>query len=529
VATTLLDYMKTAGLAEPLSDAQAQSFADELGRLSGLQVYPRSLTAMRRSLFFLGRGEGKKSLGVLPADPTVTRLFAGDASPVSLGSKPITFMRCDTSVPNAAALRHVLSFLAPTPLGLEKSVGCGDRLGLATPGHIRAVRRSGMAPIFAQQSMRENARTGRSPQDVMDEAMWGIFQEGWRDGWGADADHLKTTADIDLCAAAGYTLYTIDPGEHVDNNAHTDSPHVLREKVDALPWDVLESSAADLEKRLGNSPIDLGDFDLVISQEELLRAAAKYGPAVAHTVKMHRHLRQAMTGRPFELEMSVDETETVSSLAEHVYIASELRRLGVKCISLAPRYVGDFEKGVDYIGDLSAFEQSLTRHLSVSKTFGPYKLSLHSGSDKFSIYPIAARVAGDLVHLKTAGTSYLEALRAIADLNPGLFREIVPFAVDRYPADRASYHVSADASRMPSVDSLPDEKLTMLLDNFDTREILHVTFGSVINHAPFREPFFATLQGNEETYYRFLERHFDKHLAPFTGASAARARSEPRA
>src|SRR4029453_12238729 len=94
--------------------------------------------------------------------------------------------------------------------------------------------------------------------------------------------------------------------------------------------------------------------------------------------------------------------------------------------------------------DLLQFEQSFLEQPSVAKTFGPYKLSLHSGSDKFSIYPIASRVAGELVHLKTAGTSYLEALRAIGKINPSLFRQIVTYARERYPMDRASYHVSAD-------------------------------------------------------------------------------------
>ena len=76
--------------------------------------------------------------------------------------------------------------------------------------------------IFAQQSIREMTRTGRSPDDVMDDATWGVFQEGWRAGVGADADHLKTTADIDLCVAAGYTFFTIDPGAHVDPAADTE-------------------------------------------------------------------------------------------------------------------------------------------------------------------------------------------------------------------------------------------------------------------------------------------------------------------
>lgn len=266
---------------------------------------------------------------------------------------------------------------------------------------------------------------------------------------------------------------------------------------------------------MADKPIDLGDFNLALSQEELLRAAAKYGQAVAHTVSMYRHLVEVMRDRPFELEMSVDETETVTSLAEHVYIVSELKRLGVKWVSLAPRYVGEFEKGVDYIGDLGAFEQSFARHLAVSKTFGPYKLSLHSGSDKFSIYPIASKVAGELVHLKTAGTSYLEALRAIAILNSTLFREIVAFALERYPTDRTSYHVSAEVAKVPAVSGLPDDRLTSLLDDFHAREVLHVTFGSVLNHAPFRKPFFAALRSDEETYYQVLETHFDKHFKPF--------------
>jgi hypothetical protein len=511
----LLTQLKTTNLAAPLAEAEAQRLAAELAELSGLQVYAASISAARQSLFFLGRQGNAKYLGILSAEAAVVDSFSGETQAVTVAGQALTLILAPTSATNAAALRAALPFLAARPLGLKKSAGCGDRLGLATPGHLRAVRKATMAPILAQQSMRENARTGRTPQEVMDDATWGVFQAGWRAGFGADADHLKTTADIDLCAAAGYTFYTIDPGAYVDNSANAASLNELEEKVDALPWIVLDSDPADLAGRLADKTIDLGDFSLTISRVELLRAAAKYGRAVAHTVSMYRHLAEVMAEGPFELEMSVDETETVTSLAEHVYIVNELKRLGVKWVSLAPRYVGDFEKGVDYIGDLAEFERSFAGHLAVSKAFGPYKLSLHSGSDKFSIYPVAARVAGDLVHLKTAGTSYLEALRAIASLNPGLFREIVAFALERYPTDRASYHVSAEGAKVPDITGWADDHLTNLLDDFHGREVLHVTFGSVLNHLPFREPFFATLRGDEETYYRLLETHFDKHLQPF--------------
>jgi hypothetical protein len=154
--------------------------------------------------------------------------------------------------------------------------------------------------------------------------------------------------------------------------------------------------------------------------------------------------------------------------------------------------------------------------VAVARALGPYKLSLHSGSDKFSIYPLVAKVAGELVHLKTAGTSYLEALRAIAQIKPDLFREIAAFALERYPTDRATYHVSAEVDKVPDWAAASDEKLPDLVDDFHLREILHVTFGSVLNHEPFRKPFFDTLRSDEETYYHMLERHFDRHLAPFS-------------
>ena len=125
---------------------------------------------------------------------------------------------------NAAHLRMRLPWLRPQPLGLRTCAGVGDRLGLATPGHVHAVRGTGLAPVFAQQSVRENARTGRTPQDVLDDAMWGVFQEGWREPWGADADHLKTTADVDAFAAAGFTFFTIDPGDRVDDAARLSDP-----------------------------------------------------------------------------------------------------------------------------------------------------------------------------------------------------------------------------------------------------------------------------------------------------------------
>jgi hypothetical protein len=370
---------------------------------------------------------------------------------------------------------------------------------------------SGIAPIFAQQSMRENARTGRTPQQVMDDALWGIFREGWRQPWGADADHLKTTGDIDLCVAAEYTFFTIDPGDHVDNEAHTASLEVLKDKVHKLPWDEFEDTPEGLHSRYLNRRFELEDFALEFDQTTLARAAAKYSRAIAHTVRMYRHL--AAQTEDFELEMSVDETETPTSVEEHFFIASELKRLGVQWVSLAPRYIGRFEKGVDYIGNLAEFEAELAQHAAIARVLGPYKLSIHSGSDKFSIYPIVARHTRGLAHLKTAGTSFLEALRVVAQVEPALFRRILAHAVKRYPKDRATYHVSAQLTKVPAPEALSDTDLPGLLEHFDARQVLHVTFGSVLDR--FGGQLLTALREYEEVYYRMLESHFQRHLSPF--------------
>ena len=461
--------------------------------------------------------ESRPRLAVLaPRHSRICAAFEGEGGDHAGG----TLLLCPTSAGNAAALRECLAWLGPRTLGVSTSAGLGDRLGLATPGHVRAVRAAGgdLAPIFAQQSIREMERTGRTPQQVMDDATWGVFAEGWRDGFGADADHLKTPADVDACVAAGYTFFTFDPGDYVDDAAEGADATGLRDMLDLLPWDLLEDTEGDLFGRYSEERFDLEGHDLVLDRAALARATVKYGRAVAHAATLYRYLEAAMDGRPFEVEVSVDETASPTTHAQHLYIASELARLSVGWVSLAPRYVGRFEKGVDYIGDVARFEEDFAVHAAIARRSGPYKLSLHSGSDKFSIYPAAVRQTGGLVHLKTAGTSYLEALRTVAALDTALFREIYAFALERYEEDRSSYHVSANLERAIAPERVADIDFLSLLDRFDEREIFHVTFGSVLTREDLRDRLVDTLAAHPEDYADDLEKHFVRHLEPFAAA-----------
>jgi len=487
---------------------------DQLKKLTELDIYQPSLSQAGPAAYFLARRGASKVVGCVGGSGIAgQKLGELDGKAVLVGP---------TDHANAEVVRKMLPWTAPQVIGLATSVGFGDRLGLATPGHVRAVRGTGLKPIFAQQSIREMTRTERTPEQVMDCATWGVLQEGYRDGFGSDADHLQRPEDIDATVAAGFTMFTIDPGLHVENAADELDPAGLAKKYAALDFEALVSSADDLKAAYVGRTFELeGGGKVRFDEASFLRAAVKYGNAIAHTVKMYARLCEVATGR-FELEVSVDETESPTSPAEHYFFAAELKRLGVRCVSMAPRFIGRFEKGVDYIGDVEAFARSFAEHVAVMRTLGPYKLSIHSGSDKFSIYPIVTDLTEGLVHLKTAGTSYLEAIRAIGKIDPALFRAILDFAREHYETDKATYHVSADVSKVRPAADLSDDELPELLDDFHARQVLHVTFGSVLTAdggETFRTKITAALKAAEETHYEALERHLRKHVAPFGGGS----------
>ena len=410
--------------------------------------------------------------------------------------------------------------LSCTTLGLSPSFGFGDRLGLATPGHVAAMKAAGagIEPIFPQQSIREMARTRRTAERVMADALGGARQAGWDGRIGADADHLKTPADVDVTAHAGFTFFTIDPSDHVDPRADNYDEPTLRSKfaavADAIGW---------FETYRGQSVRLPTGTTISLDEEACLRAAVKYGKALNHALDLAKHIAGAAPEH--EIELSVDETEQPTTLAEHYIIADQCLAGGMKLVSLAPRFVGDFEKGVDYKGDVAALERSLADHAAISALLGPYKLSLHSGSDKLSIYASLARATGGLFHVKTAGTSYLEALRVVARRDPRLFARVVDFARKHYDRDKATYHVSATLASAPPTDAVPDgpELEQLYLERWEDvpegrgftapgRQILHCTFGSVLTDPTLGPEVRDVVEGFGDLYTEILAEHFGRHL-----------------
>jgi hypothetical protein len=504
-----------------LTNQPAELFEIKFPDGSVASVYPKSITKHEEVQFFLAKTDDGKFLCIVTLNRS-NNIYADFEGSKEFSQDKLYVKICPLTTINRRALQRIFPFTRPQLIGKQNSFGFGDRLGLANPGHLKALSGSTFKPVLAQQSIRELTRTRRRPEEVMDAAVWAILQEGYYEGFGADADHLKTTDDIDLMVKAGFNMFTIDPGDYVDNQVDHLSLSDLEPKMDQIPWEDLDDSRDFLEKRYLDKKFKISkDFYLHPSKIELYRALIKYGNALAHIKHMATHLLLKHPQHHSEIEISVDETESVTTPFEHFFFASELKRLNVPFVSLAPRFIGSFEKGVDYRGDLNVFTEEYLKHVRISQYFGSYKISLHSGSDKFTVYKIIGSLKEGNIHVKTAGTSYLEALKVLAAKEPEFFRKILDFSREIYETEKKSYHVSAELSKVPAGNECSDSELTNLFQNANTRQVLHVTFGRILTEEKpeggflFRDEILRYLKRHEVTYDQFLVEHFKKHLEPF--------------
>lgn len=489
-----------------------------------IQLYPNSINRHDGAYFFMAKKGLEKYLYVvsLDGDKSIMDKFEGDILQDTWFEPGTIIKQCDLIHENAVAVGELFPFTRPVLIGLHNAIGLGDCLGLANAAHLRAVAGTPVKAVLAQQSIRELERTRRKPEEVMDAAGWAAYQEGYKQGFGADADHLKTTDDIDVMVAAGFTMFTIDPGDHVVNEADTLPADDLVDKSKSLPWPLLADTFDNFISRYENRSFPIGeDFTIRPEREQVLRALVKYGEVIAHTVQLYAYFQKQYSDYPAEFELSVDETESVTSPFEHFLVANELKRLGIPLVSLAPRFIGDFEKGIDYKGDLDQFRVEYIKHVKIAEMLGPYKISIHSGSDKFGVYQVIGSLDQGHVHVKTAGTSYLEALRTIAENETGLFREIRDFSREQYNIEKASYHVSANIEKVPASRQCTDAQLLALFNQDDGRQVLHVTYGKVLTSKNatgdylFRDRILNCLKVHEQSHYAYLQRHFERHLEPF--------------
>ena len=431
--------------------------------------YPRSVHKLGDTTVSMVRGDEADFLKVEGPNPGFTGTCAAGE-----GYFPLDHA-------NTALLRKLFPFCAPKPiLTAVRTVGVGDRLGLATPGHLRVFEKYDALPVLAHED----------------------FQKGY----GADGDHLKTDAEVEYALGEGYTMLTLDCSEHIRND-------VL--DMSAAQVEAEYKPDAELEALYLGKTFTVEGQDVTFGAEEFKRTCLIYLKALDHAVAIYK---KHVEGKPVDFEVSIDETMTPTTPVQHYFVANELTRRGVKIATVAPRFCGEFQKGIDYIGDLAQFEKEMAVHAAIARKFG-YKLSIHSGSDKFSTFPIIGRLTKGNFHVKTAGTNWLEAMRVVAMCDPALYREIHAYALETAFAEaRKYYHVTTDLGKIPALDTLKDEELEGLFEQNDARQLIHITYGLILTvknadgSFRFRDRLFKLWRAHDEEYAQRLEKHIGRHL-----------------
>ncbi|MCS7458626.1 tagaturonate epimerase family protein [Paenibacillus doosanensis] len=490
---------------QTIAQAVKEGNVSNISASEGIKVYPHSLSESGNVKLVMIKDNQTKYILAVGEGP----LFDELQGSVEGGVKA-----CPLTHENRLVINKYFDYTVPRAFGTQiATIGLGDRLGIASPGHIKTVRGRNVRPILAQQSIRELNLTGRDYKQVVDAACFAAFQEGYKDGFGADGDHLKVEADIELALGLGFTMLTLDCSEYIDNSIEGLSAAEQAAKYAALPEDVRKH----YESRYLNQEFTIAGTSVTFDQETLAKNVLIYGPAIDFMEHIYnKYIKTA--DREIDFEISIDETATPTAPESHFLVAKELYARGLTIYSMAPRFIGEFQKGIDYIGDIEQFEKELIIHAGIADDFG-YKLSIHSGSDKFSVFPIIGKHTKGRFHVKTAGTNWLEAVRTVAKVNPGLYRRMHQHALEHFEEATAYYHVTTDLSKIAPLDQVADADLADTYMNEDNaRQLIHITYGILLQakdaegKSLFKDEFYSTLSDQEEAFEQSLISHIGKHL-----------------
>ena len=441
-------------------------------------IYEKSFAEGKDGQALLLSQEGRDLLAV-----------SGDLEEHFTGEEREGFRLCPLSHENRVALNQTFPYTAPRALGREvPTFGFGDRLGYANPVQLQSLAGTKFLPVLAQQSMRELVLMGRNYAEVIDVASWAVFREGWRQGFGADGDHLKTLEEVQTALDAGCSMITLDCSLALNqpSEMQTEGTYLESEAVQVLGLQYDVALLQQLEQTYA------GAIELV---GKVFDQAIRPG------------------GREIDFELSVDETEEVTTPEAHYYIANELHHRGIALTSLAPRFVGEFQKAVDYRGDLAEFCIQLQKHVRIADYFG-YKLSLHSASEKFSVFPAMVRETGGRCHIKTSGTSWLEAVECIAKADPTLYRDMFRKARLHLDEAKRNYVVDCDPNQLPEIETVSDADLPALMEmeQADVRQLMHITYGYILADPGLRERIYRFMADHRPLYEAEALELYTRHL-----------------
>ncbi len=477
----------------------------ELIRNRGETLYPESHRALCDGMeqYLADGANGVPTLVIVSETRRPLLNNPLEADPPALGSGAWVH-RFPLTLDNVERLA-ALAPITPRACHCHASFGAGDRLGRVTPAHIRAVASAGLFPVLAQQSPRELERTGRSFESVLLDAITAILRTGWEGPWGADADHIKQESDLRAAIGCHYTMYTIDVSEWLRDASGLDDEALAHCERNLSP---ISRSIIDYFSDYVITP-EAG-HPVTLTRDELLRSAFIYEPALQQV--KHWSVLISRGVKDHDLEVSIDEGARTTTPEDHLYVAEFLHRVGVGFQSLAPRFPGEFQKGVEYRGDLTRLDHAFALHAAIARELQGYRLSLHSGSDKFSVYPAFRERTHGRFHVKTSGTSWLEAVRLIALEDRALFEALYTHCLQTLPASKKAYHVDITVDHFPP--TVPDGSALAFLDTPNVRQLFHISYGALLD--AYRNEMEQVWKAHDTRLQEMVEQHIGRHVALLT-------------
>jgi hypothetical protein len=403
------------------------------------------------------------------------------------------------------------------------SFGVGDRFAHEAEAQLAAFEKLAAAGFIAapvwNKSNREHSFIGSEPTSVREAAAAAVRERGWQHPWFVDADHIGL-ATVDRF---------LEPSDFFT--------------IDVADWIGKPATAADIDAFLKKHPeltqpvaVDGIDGGVSLSADAARATATKYLAACQEAGRVYRHIASCKAA--FVTEVSMDETDSPQTPPELLVILAMLADENIPVDTIAPKFTGRFNKGVDYVGNLSQFTKEFSDDIAVlahaAKTYGlpaGLKLSVHSGSDKFSLYPVireAVARTGAGFHIKTAGTTWLEEIIGLAEAGGdglALAREIYAEALDHIDALCGPYAtvIDIDRSKLPSaaeVNAWSGPRLAAAIRHVPTnpdfnaniRQLLHVAFKLAAKKGT---RYTDLLVANREIVAKQVtENLFDRHMKP---------------
>jgi len=409
---------------------------------------------------------------------------------------------------------------------LEKySFGVGDRFGHQGKAQLQAIidakkRGVGITPVW-NKSHREHTIVKTAPASVRAEADEAVKALGWNGPYRVDADHISLK-NVDLFIDSS-DFFTLDVADFIGQAAE-------QSQVDAF--------VNKCKKYTGSVAIPGIDKSFNIAKEQIETTARKFLLAVKEAGKIYRHIEAAKGTGNFITEVSMDETDQPQTPVEMFFILAAIADEGIEAQTIAPKFTGRFNKGVDYVGDIARFAKEFEEDLAVIafavREFSlpeNLKLSVHSGSDKFSIYELMNKALKKFdagLHIKTAGTTWLEELIGLA-LAGGdglsIARQIYARAVSRFDELCGPYATVIDINtdKLPSPEAVGrwsgDEFASALRHdqscdkyNLNFRQLLHVAYKVA---AEMGTDFTNALQKHEKIIAKNVtENIYQRHIKP---------------